>query len=150
MNKLLINQKKQIAGFSLIELLTVIAVLGILAAILVPIFSNYPESSNRSKILTDLQILDQSTQLYMVQNSGQPGSFSDFVALGYIIAVPTNPGVPDVSYSAFKITDMVYKFTAIAHTYRVVLSGNVYPAADPGAGKTASIFTIEQLLSNGW
>ena len=154
------KQRKNIAGFTVVELLVIIAVLGIISAVIIFNVFGQTDRTNRSRILADLQILDSSTQLYLNKYTSQP-SIQDLVQVHFIVAAPTSVGKPDVSYLGLKITDMVYTLTNVSAfasggtpvtgDFRARLSGNVYPEAMQGAsGKNASLFTIEQLIEAGW
>jgi len=136
-------------GFTLVELMVVVAVLGIIAAIVMSIVLSQPERANRSRILADLQVLDQSTQMYITQKSGNPASINDLVNAGFVVASPGPVGKPDVSYMAWYIRDMDYNLRTVNGVYRACLSGTIYVPVAPSAG-TASVFTIEQLLNGGW
>ncbi len=150
--------KKGIAGFTVVELLVVIAVLGIIAAVVIINVFGQTDRTNRSRILADLQILDSSTQLYLNKYPSQP-SIQDLVMANFIVAVPNSVGKPDVSFQGLKITDMGYTLTnvsafaaggtSVTGDFRARLSGNVYAEATP-SGKNASLFTIEQLIEAGW
>jgi general secretion pathway protein G len=58
---------KRIA-FTLVEVLIVVIVLGILAAIVVPQFSNATTDANMSSMKTNLQIIRGQLQLYKIQH----------------------------------------------------------------------------------
>lgn len=55
-------------GFSLIELLAVIAIIGLLAAIAIPQFAEYRASSFRSRVQTDLRHLATAEEAYFVDH----------------------------------------------------------------------------------
>lgn len=59
-------------GFTLIELVVVIAVLGILAGIAIPRFLNAQASAKGAKILGDLRTIDSAITLYMVKMGKAP------------------------------------------------------------------------------
>lgn len=69
-------------GFTLVELLIVVVILAILAAVVIPQFKNSAESAKESALVASLQTVRQSIALYRVQhNEIYPGqsSFNDFV-----------------------------------------------------------------------
>lgn len=70
------------SGFTLVEVLIVVVILGILAAIVIPQFSDASEDAKLSTLVSDLQSTRSQIQLYKLQHKGAlPGagtaSFSD-------------------------------------------------------------------------
>lgn len=67
--------KKQ-SGFTMIEMLTVIAIIGVLAAIIFPIMSSAKESSRRSQCMSNMEQIFQAVQLFYADEHRYP----DFIA----------------------------------------------------------------------
>jgi general secretion pathway protein G len=57
-------------GFTLVEILIVVVILGILAAIVIPQFTNASEAAKGSSILTQLQTIRSQIQLYQIDHNG--------------------------------------------------------------------------------
>jgi general secretion pathway protein G len=65
-------------GFTLVEILIVVVILGILAAIVIPQFSDASEDAKFSSLVSDLQTVRSQIQLYKFQHKGQlPGAGTD-------------------------------------------------------------------------
>jgi general secretion pathway protein G len=99
------------AGFTLVEILIVVVILGILAAIVIPQFTEASTEAKTSSLMSDLQTVRSQVELYKVQhNDALPGggtaSFTealtgktdidgDVAAAGeygpYLQTIPTNP-----------------------------------------------------------
>ncbi len=57
-------------GFTLVEILIVVVILGILAAIVIPQFTNASESAKASNLLSQLQTIRSQLELYKIQHKG--------------------------------------------------------------------------------
>jgi len=58
------------SGFTLVEILIVVVILGILAAIVIPQFTNASEQAKESSLVSDLQTMRSQIELYKVQHKG--------------------------------------------------------------------------------
>ena len=65
-------------GFTLVEILIVVIILGILAAIVIPQFSEASDDARLSSLISDLQTMRSQLELYRVEHSKYPdGATSD-------------------------------------------------------------------------
>jgi type II secretory pathway pseudopilin PulG len=64
-------------AFSLVELIIIVAVLGILAAIVVPQFQEHSVTAKESVAKDSLRILRSAIELYAVQHGGVPPGYPD-------------------------------------------------------------------------
>ena len=99
-------------GFTLVEILIVVIILGILAAIVVPQFSNASRGAKVSSMLSSLQSVRGQIELYMLQHGDTPpvlsgsdwtsmtdqGTYAGETTGPYLRAAPVNPlnGFSDV------------------------------------------------------
>ena len=67
-------------GFTLVEILIVVVILGILAAIVIPQFTDASTEARNSSLCSDLQALRSQIELYKVQHNDVPPAFASFVA----------------------------------------------------------------------
>ena len=63
-------RKSRNAGFTLVEILIVVVILGILAAIVVPQFTNASQQAIKGALSSQLQTVSSQIELYRVQNAG--------------------------------------------------------------------------------
>jgi len=63
------------SGFTLVEILIVVVILGILAAIVIPQFSDASTEAKTSSLCSDLQTMRSQIELYKIQHNDQlPGA----------------------------------------------------------------------------
>jgi general secretion pathway protein G len=65
-------------GFTLVEILIVVIILGILAAIVIPQFTNASEDARKSNMRSQLQTLRSQVELYKLQHRDTPPSLANF------------------------------------------------------------------------
>ena len=77
--KNLIKGKK---GFTLIELVIVIAILGILAGIAIPRFLNATATARGARIVADLRTIDSAIVIYNAKTGNLPAATTDLTTAG--------------------------------------------------------------------
>jgi general secretion pathway protein G len=70
-------RKRVKRGFSIVELMIVVAVLGILAAIVVPQFQSHVTQAKEAVAKDSLRILRSGIELYAAQHGGIPPGYED-------------------------------------------------------------------------
>lgn len=78
-------------GFTLIEIMVVIIILGILAAVVVPNIMSRPEEARITKAKQDIRALETALDLYKLDNFSYPTTEQGLDAL---VTAPTTPPVP--------------------------------------------------------
>jgi len=84
-------------AFTLIEILIVVVILGILAAIVVPQFTNASQDAQISNVQTQLQTIRSQIELYRVRNNGAyppsfaAGTWASLDTADYLRGPPVNP-----------------------------------------------------------
>lgn len=131
---------KSRSGFTLVEILIVVVILGILAAIVVPQFTEASGEAKEARLLQDLQSVRSQIELYKLQHAGAlPGSGSASIveALtgmtdieGTLLAAGTAPGKGVYGPYLQKIPDN--PFVAVAVDGQTIEGGAV--DGTPGGG----------------
>jgi general secretion pathway protein G len=109
--------RKRRTGFTLVEILIVVVILGILAAIVVPQFTNAANDARAGNLQTQISTISNQIELFRARTGAYPtleelnqaptdatlgGSFGVMVDNDYLKASPTNPvnGEQDVAAAA--------------------------------------------------
>ncbi|MEM1212734.1 MAG: prepilin-type N-terminal cleavage/methylation domain-containing protein [Planctomycetota bacterium] len=66
-------------GFTLVEILIVVVIIAVLAAIVIPQFSNASETSKQNALRSNMFQLRQQIELYKVDHDGVPPTLADFI-----------------------------------------------------------------------
>jgi general secretion pathway protein G len=83
--------RKQDAGFTLIELMIVMAIIGILMLIAVPRFSSAIKMARESVLKEDLHVMRAAIDSYTMDKQKAPQTLDDLITDGYLKAVPVDP-----------------------------------------------------------
>ena len=78
-------------GFTLIELMIVMLIIGILMAIAVPAYTSNIKHAREAVLREDLRTLRTAIDSYTVDKQKAPQSLDDLVQSGYLKAMPTDP-----------------------------------------------------------
>lgn len=73
------NPSRQSAGFTLVELLLVLVILGTLAALVLPRFAGTSERARRTAAMTQISTFKTALNAYEVDNGSYPKSLQDLV-----------------------------------------------------------------------
>lgn len=106
---------KKLAGFTLIEVMVVVVILGILAAVIVPKIMSRPEQARIVKAKQDIGAIQSALDLYKLDNGSYPTTDQGLAALvekptsdpiprnwksdGYLQKLPVDPWGEDYQYT---------------------------------------------------
>ena len=72
-----INLTSRRSGFTLVEIMIVVAIIALLAAIAVPGFLRARKRSQASRIINDLRLIDSAVDQYAIENNKSTGAVVD-------------------------------------------------------------------------
>jgi general secretion pathway protein G len=85
------NKHKHEAGFTLIELMIVMAIIGILMMVAVPRFQSAIRMAQEAVLKEDLHVLRSAIDSYTMDKQKAPQSLDDLIQDGYLREVPVDP-----------------------------------------------------------
>ncbi|MDD5774170.1 MAG: type II secretion system protein GspG [bacterium] len=118
------SQKEK--GFTLLEILVVIAVIGILVAILVPRFSGIQTDAKKKQAMSELRSLKTAVEIYKNNNNAYPAK----AGWDTLLVNQTNRIIDEVPNDPFGTTKYSYDLDTTTSSYYVIYS--VGPDGAPG------------------
>ena len=85
------NRRRSESGFTLLELMIVMVVIGLLAAIAIPAYTTNIRHAREAVLKEDLHVLRQAIDSYTVDKQKAPQALDDLVQSGYIKVMPIDP-----------------------------------------------------------
>ena len=87
-----VNKKnRKDAGFTLVELMIVMAIIGVLAVVAIPKFEASLKLARESVLKEDLHVMRAAIDSYTMDKQKAPQSLDDLVQEGYLKAIPEDP-----------------------------------------------------------
>lgn len=85
------RMQRREAGFTLMELMIVMAIIGILATLAVPSFLGALKSAREAVLKEDLHVLRAAIDSYTMDKQKAPQSLDDLIQDGYLRIIPEDP-----------------------------------------------------------
>jgi len=126
--------KSNSRGFTLIELLIAIAIIGILAAIIIPTYKGSIRKANEAAAVAAVNAIKIAEAKYAIDHNGQYGKFSQLFAEAYLDK-RFNTDQPHVRGYIFVLT-LIDKPEKAAVSFQI----NANPEISEGVGATGKIF----------
>ncbi len=78
-------------GFTLIELMVVMLIIGVLAAVAIPSFVAAIRNAKEAALKEDLHVIRDAIDSYTMDKNKAPQSLDDLVQNGYLKSIPSDP-----------------------------------------------------------
>ena len=84
-------RRRQESGFTLVELMIVMLIIGVLAGIAIPSYMASIKNAKEAVLKEDLHVLRQAIDSYTNDKEKAPQSLDDLVQNGYLKSIPMDP-----------------------------------------------------------
>jgi type IV pilus assembly protein PilA len=99
----IMNNTKTRKGFTLVEIMIVVVIIGLLAAMAIPAFAKVRQQSRLKAVTNNLRQLGNAAQSYMMEKSATQAGYTDIVGTGTDFYLHNMTPVVDEDYTSFTI-----------------------------------------------
>ena len=114
-----IGKEKERKGFMLLELIIVVAIVGILSAVAMPDILGMTNDAKAARIQADLSAIGTASEMYYVKNGEYPTALSQLVdttgANGYLKKIPEPPD-KSVTYTMGSKGEVTAVFNSVTYS----------------------------------
>ena len=127
-------------GFTLIELVIVIAILGILASLAIPRYIDFKEEALGSRIMADLANIETAANLYLTRYGTYPyrintgdgnGKYASQLVTNYLAFWPGQPADKGAYFKVVGDNGKVFRYQIIKDNVTYAWNGPVDGKSDP-------------------
>jgi general secretion pathway protein G len=124
------TKKKQDAGFTLIELMIVMAIIGVLAMVAVPSYIQAIKHAREAVLMEDLRTLRAAIDSYTMDKQKAPQSLDDLLQDGYLKSIPKDPMTNSTTTWQTDTSDAMHSLDQTDPGVDDVHSGSDEPGSD--------------------
>jgi general secretion pathway protein G len=124
------NRKARSAGFTLVELMIVMAIIGILIAVAIPNYVAAVRQAREAVLREDLHVMRSAIDSYTADKQKAPQSLDDLVQEGYIKSIPEDPMTKSKESWVTDTSDALHSLDQTEPGIDDVHSGSQEPGSD--------------------